>query len=230
MRGRLSVVLACVVVTAGLAARSSGGTTARGGCLDGKPTAAFLAGARTLARSAGERPLPTHAPPTATYARFCVYPVPKSATDTTPGTGYPTLGFYRTRLQPLLGASLGPYKVGTTIAGVLSHNPERRWEHKTVHLGKYAAVHVFAKPDPNRTFPCLQTEWLLRGGACSTRAGLREVRRRRERLHRVVETGVLSGRCELAARGRDVAAAREPDRRRQTRRVEHRLERADLLT
>jgi len=146
--------------------RTRGGTMASGGCLDGAPTTAFFAHAKALARAVGVPvPLPAHAPPTAKYVRFCVYPLPKTATDTTPGTGEPTLNFYRVgppRLSPLLGASLGPLKVGTTIASVLAQHPARKLLHKTVHLGVYTAVHVYAKPDPGRTFPCLNSEWYFR--------------------------------------------------------------------
>ena len=150
----VATLVSCAAVAAGASsAVGNGGTLAAGGCLTGSPSAAYFRQARALARSAGHRvPLPTRAPAGAQLARFCVYPAPRSATDTTPGTGYTTFSLFHGRhpspdpttqnvnIVPLVAYPIVSYQeftAGTTLATVIGRPPWDREVHKRVHLAVY---------------------------------------------------------------------------------------------
>lgn len=176
--GRVVVLVACVIAVAGaLGGGGQAGGLAAGGCLTGSPSAAYFRQARALARSAGHRvPLPTLAPAGAQLARFCVYPAPRSATDTTPGTGYTTFSLFHGRhpspdpttqnvnIVPLVAYPIISYQeftAGTKLATVIGRPPWGREVHRRVHLGVYSVVHVFEKPDLSRPSPCGSSDWFF---------------------------------------------------------------------
>jgi hypothetical protein len=156
---RSATLLSCVLIVATLASGAAGGG-AVGGCLYGTANATYFARAKAMARAAGVPvPLPSRVPAGANVAAFCVHPLPKSATDTTPEVGYPQFEFAKGKppaTDPTTspgytgakywkhGIAYGTFQTGLTMNKVLAEpqNKALRSSRQILRLGSYTVVHT----------------------------------------------------------------------------------------